>query len=135
MSSTPKATNVIAEERVNEIIPLVTILRRQEIIRYVKNKLGWDLKDQTIDIYIKRANKAIAKELIKDRKKAVQRSYNNLRTFMKKALQNEDIQLCLKIQERMDKIFNVGENSEDENKRILDMIESGKIKVNDKVIE
>lgn len=107
MSKKRKSTYAIVQERVDTLIPLVSMLNRREIIGYVRNKTDWDVGVKQIENYMRKANEALKENLAEHRKTACEKSLNNRANLYKKSFQDGDWKTCDSIQDKIDKLCGV----------------------------
>lgn len=106
--------------RIDELIPLVSMLSRRDILKYVEKKIKkgeppWEtdkISNTQIDSYIRKAKDAMKKSWETARKEAVERSYNNVGNLYKKAFQDGDWKTCLAMQEKIDKLAGIDKAKE-----------------------
>ena len=101
----PKATDQIIEQRVIEILPLVTIMNRREILQYCAKKYNWEINSRQMDNYIARAREILREETQLYKANAIESALNNLLVLYKKAFKKEDHRTCLAIQAEINKMF------------------------------
>jgi hypothetical protein len=89
-----KSSKFVVEQRVNEIIPLVSVLQRREIIYYCNVKQGWNLTTRQIDNYIYKARDEVKKEFLKHKETSAESIFNNRMHIYKKALKKNDLNTC-----------------------------------------
>ena len=79
-----KSTQSVFDSRVQELLPMVTVSRRTEILEYCKQQ-GWNITDRQIDKYIAKCKEILQKEFDTFKKDAALNIYYNRTELYKKA--------------------------------------------------
>lgn len=105
MPKEQKSTETEVRERVNFILPLISIMTRKQILDYVKEKKTWNVTNTQIDLYVRKAKDLLKADFKEQDEMLRENVYNNLRFLYLQALNEKDLRLCLSITDRMLKLF------------------------------
>ena len=101
-----KSTQAIFDSRIQELLPLITILRRNEIIAYCK-KQNWSVTDRQVDNYIATCKEILQKEFEAFKKEAALNIYCNRLDIYKRAMVSNDLQVARGVQSDLAKMTGV----------------------------
>jgi len=107
MATKKKSSFAVVQERVLELMPLISRMDYQEILRYVAINTNWNINTRQIDNYIAKAKEAM-KDHYKDVKDGIrEQSLNNLKNLYNDSHSVGDFKNCLAIQKEIDDLFGI----------------------------
>lgn len=116
-----RSTKQIYEERVEQILPLISLYTRREILKIIrKNFPDWKVSDVQIDLYINKAREILKEETAVYRQNCVENAQQNFNLALRKFKSIDDWHGFLKAQIEMNKLFGLYDKKDDDSEKEKD---------------
>lgn len=105
MAKPGKPTQATVDERVNEVIDCIAKrMKRSEIHKHCIEKLHWDLRPVSIDLYIRKAREAISEFTKQKRTRMLSGAYLDLNHLYKLTLAAKEYRTALEVRKELSKL-------------------------------